>query len=319
MVLRTLSLTLMAAAVALTTSCVRAQSPAAPKVEQAEKSAAEPEAPATPSAEPKQLEPAVAETKSAETAPAGATPAEPAQADAKTAAVEVAQAPAAKTAPAPAKAEPAPQQPAAKEVTKADIINSTEFRRAMFEFNEWLTSQPIYTPAQVAQIKDQFNHRVAEMTAPELGYLLADLEEKMQIINTPDAREARAWMAQYLSVMSDKKRAQTLKDVPNVATMTAAQLAAEIAKIQQTRDSMDSAQAAFERGQAAQVANQIQTDRRNQQNYVNDWNTGPVAYSPYRSNSNVNERLNTTQTGTGMGFYVSPLGGVGMTFSPSSW
>jgi hypothetical protein len=318
MVLRTLSLTLIAAAVALTTSCVRAQSPAAPKAEQPQKAAAEPAAPATPSEQPKQAESAVAEAKSAEAKSAEAAPAEPTQADAKTAAVEVAQAPA-KTAAAPVKAEPAAQQPAAKEVTKADIINSTEFRRAMFEFNEWLTSQPIYTPQQVAQIKDQFNHRVAEMTAPELGYLLADLEEKMQIINTPDAREARAWMAQYLSVMSDKKRAQTLKDVPNVATMTAAQLATEIAKIQQTRDSMDNAQAAFERGQAAQVANQIQTDRRNQQNYVNDWNTGPVSYSPYRNGSNVNERLNTTQTGTGMGFYVSPLGGVGMTFAPSSW
>jgi hypothetical protein len=318
MVLRTLSLTLIAAAVALTSSCVRAQSPAAPKAEQPQKAAAEPAAPATPSVEPKQAESAVAEAKSAESKSAEAVPAEPAQADAKTAAVEVAQAPA-KTAAAPVKAEPAAQQPADKEVTKADIINSPEFRRAMFEFNEWLTSQPIYTPQQVAQIKDQFNHRVAEMTAPELGYLLADLEEKMQIINTPDAREARAWMAQYLSVMSDKKRAQTLKDVPNVATMTAAQLAAEIAKIQQTRDTMDSEQAAFQRGQAAQVANQIQTDRRNQQNYVNDWNTGPVAYSPYRNGSDVNERLNTTQTGTGMGFYVSPLGGVGMTFAPSSW
>jgi len=203
--------------------------------------------------------------------------------------------------------------------TKAEIINSVQFRRAIFEFNEWLSSQPIYTPQQVAQIKDQFNHRVAEMNAEELTYLLNDLEAKMQLINTPEAREARAWMAQYLSVMSDRKRADVLKDVPNVATMTAAQLSSELSKIQEKRLVMDDQQAAFQKGQAAQVAQQVQTDRINQQNFVRDWNTGPVAYSPYSGNSNVNQRLNNTPIGTGMSFYTGGFGGVGIAFSPSAW
>jgi hypothetical protein len=204
--------------------------------------------------------------------------------------------------------------------SKAEIINSPEFRRAIFEFNEWLSSQPIYTPQQVAQIKDQFNHRVAEMNAEELTYLLNDLEAKMQLINTPEARDARAWMAQYLSVMSDRKRAEVLKDVPNVATMTAAQLSSELSKIQEKRAVMDDEQSAFQKGQAAQVAQQVQTDRINQQNYIRDWNTGPVAYSPYSGNgSNVNQRLNNTPIGAGMTFYTGGWGGVGVSFSPSAW
>ena len=44
-----------------------------------------------------------------------------------------------------------------------------------------------------------------------------------------------------------------------------------------------------------------------------DLNSGQVFDRPAA------ERAAATQTGTGMGFYVSPLGGVGMTFSPSSW
>jgi hypothetical protein len=286
---------------ALTSSCLRAEPPQT--AENAADPAPQPVA-AAPSVKP---EPAKF-TTTPEIAPQPAAPAP----------IEVAQAAAKQPAAATTAAVEQTAAPAQKPVTKADIINSTEFRRAMFEFNEWLSSQPIYTPQQVAQIKDQFNHRVAEMNVQELVYLLADLEAKMQIINTPESKEARAWMAQYLSVMSDKKRAQVLKDVPNVATMTAAQLSVEIAKIQETRETMDSEQASFQRGQAQQVANQIQTDRRNQQNYVNDWNTGPVSYSPYRNGSNVNERLNSHSSG-GLGFYVSPLGGVGMTFSPSSW
>ncbi len=246
--------------------------------------------------------------------------------DAKTAAAEVE--PAAQPTAAAAESPVAkPDQPVKSQdkspaqglPTKAEIINSLPFRRAIFEFNEWLTAQPIYTPQQVAQIKDQFNRRVAEMNAEELTYLLNDLEAKMQLINTPEAREARAWMAQYLSVMSDRKRADVLKDVPNVATMTAAQLSAELSKIQEKRLVMDNQQAAFQKGQAAQVAQQVQTDRINQQNFVRDWNTGPVAYSPYSSNSNVNQRLNNTPIGTGMSFYTGGFGGVGIAFSPSAW
>ncbi len=203
--------------------------------------------------------------------------------------------------------------------SKAEILASPEFRRVIFEFNEWLTAQPIYTPQQVADIKNQFNHRVAEMNAQELLALLNDMEAKMQVINTPEAREARAWMAQYLSVMSDRKRSEVLKEVPNVATMTAGQLSSELSRIQERRAQLDSQQAAFQKGQAVQVAQQVQTDRIGQQNFVRDWNSGPTAYSPYTGNSNANQRLNNAPIGTGMTFYTGSWGGVGVAFSPSSW
>ena len=226
----------------------------------------------------------------------------------------------AQAAPAQPAAKPAAKQSAQpKQPTKQEILNSPEWRRAMFEFSEWLTAQTIYTPAQVQQIKDQFNHRVAAMDAGELTYMLNDMEAKFHIMGTPEAREARAWMAQYLSVLSDRKRAEVLKDIPNISTMTAAQLNAEIQRIIGKRQTLESEQNAFQRGQAAQVANQIQTDRTNRQNFVRDWNSGPTTVSPYRNGSNVNDRLNNANIGSGMGFYVGPGGGVGISFSPSSW
>ncbi len=235
----------------------------------------------------------------------------------------VAQAAQTKSAAQPSAPQPAAKQPAATDrpPTKQEILHSPEWRRAMFEFSEWLTAQTIYTPAQVAQIKDQFNHRVAAMDARELAYMLNDMEAKFHIMSTPEAREARAWMAQYLSVLSDRKRAELLKDVPNIATMTAAQLNAEIQKIVEKRQTLESEQSAFQRGQAAQVANQIRTDRTNQQTFVRGWNSAPMTYSPYRSGagSNVNERLNNAPIGADMGFYVGPFGGVGLSFAPSSW
>ncbi len=309
---RIMTFVLLALSLSVASSCVRAESPKEPA------SADAPKSQTTKAATPPTPRPEAAEAKPETVQIAQKTPtALVAESSPPTSEVAAAEAPTSQSQPAPSSSEAAAEE---KLPTKQEILNSPQWRRAMFEFNEWLTAQPIYTPEQVKQIKDGFNHRVAAMDAKELVYMLADMEAKFQVMDTPQAKEARAWMAQYLSVMSDKKRAEVLKNVPNIATMTAAQLNAEIQKIIAKRQTMDSEQEAFQRGQAQQVANQLQTDRINQRNYVRDWNTGPVSYSPYRNGgSNVNQRLNNTPTGAGMGFYVGPLGGVGMTFAPSSW
>jgi hypothetical protein len=94
---------------------------------------------------------------------------------------------------------------------KAEILNSPEWRRAVFELGHWLDSQNIYTATQVVAIKSQFNAKVAKMSSYELQYLLDDLREKFRVMDTPEAKEARAWVGQYLSVLSENKRAQVLK------------------------------------------------------------------------------------------------------------
>ena len=215
-------------------------------------------------------------------------------------------------------AQPAPTADDA--ANKAEILNSQNWRRAMFEFKEWLSTQQIYDPRQVQQIKARFNQRVARMTASEVQNLLADMAAKFQILNSPQAQEARAWMAQYLSVMSDRKRAEVLKDIPNVTTMTAAQLQQELIKIEQKRATIDQEQAAFQRSQQALVSRQLEQDRSAQQTYISERNRFPTTtYSPYHSPSDVNARLNQVQVGSRISYFVGPWGGVGMSFSPSSW
>lgn len=216
---------------------------------------------------------------------------------------------------------PAKAAPAANDAApKAEILNSPQWRRAMFEFKEWLSAQQLYDAKQVEQIKVQFNEHVARMSATELAYLLADMQAKFQILESPQAQDARAWMAQYLSVMSDKKRAEVLKKVPNFATMTAAQLQREIMKIEQKRTTLEQEQAEFQNTQQQLAARQLQQDQLAQQTYIRERDRFPTsANSPYRSPSDVNARLNNAPIGTGMGFSIGPWGGVGISFSPSSW
>jgi hypothetical protein len=222
---------------------------------------------------------------------------------------------------------PAPQQAPARPAAgaddaarKAEILASPQWRRAMFEFKEWLSAQQIYDAKQVDAMKARFNERVAAMSAVELENLLADMQAKFQILNSPQAQEARAWMASYLSVMSDKMRAEVLKDIPNVATMTAAQLQREVMKIEQKRAAIDREQATFQRTQQQLATAQLQRDRQAQQTYVRERDRFPTTtYSPYHSGSDVNARLNAGRVGSGMSYSVGPYGGVWANFSSASF
>jgi len=239
----------------------------------------------------------------------------------------VAQAPAATGGPAAPAAAGAPAAAASADraasdaddgdlVKKAAIMNSPRWRRAIFELGEWLSAQAIYTPAQVRTIKADFNRKVERMSSHDLEYLLDDLDAKFKILDTPEARDARSWVGQYLSVMSDRKRAEVLKDVPNVVTMTAGQLQQEILKIEQKRGSLQQQQAAFDEGRQ-QLVQQAQETRQQTAaaSAAAMRGTGGVSYSPYRGGGGGGggKPPFSDAKGGGMTLYSGPFGaGVSM-------
>lgn len=120
-------------------------------------------------------------------------------------------------------------------VRKADIMHGPQWQRAVSEFGGWLATQTVYTPAEVRRIKVRFNEQVAAMSSYELEYLLDSVEQKMRLLDTPQARDAKAWLGEYLSAMSDARRAQELRNVPNLLDMDAARLWQEIQRIDRKR------------------------------------------------------------------------------------
>lgn len=164
---------------------------------------------------------------------------------------------------------------------KAAILNSPEWRRAVFELGHWLDSQDIYTPTQVAAIKSRFNAKVAKMSSYEVQYLLDDLREKFRVMDTPEARDARAWVGQYLSVLSENKRAEVLKNLPDVTSMSATELAEEIQRIESRKAELSKKQAVFDDSRQEIVRSQQQSIMATQK-AVASANRSGGAYSPYR-------------------------------------
>ncbi|MFM7208070.1 MAG: hypothetical protein ACKO4T_15520 [Planctomycetaceae bacterium] len=217
--------------------------------------------------------------------------------------------------PATAPARPAAAAPADDDdgdlARKAEIMNSPRWRRAIFELGEWLSTQQLYSPQEVQNIKVDFNRRVAAMSSYELDYLLDDLDAKFKIIDTPEARDAKQWLGQYLSVMSDSKRAEVLKDVPNVVQMSSAQLQQEITKIEQMKSGLQQRQAAFDQGRQqlvdrAQAARQATAAASNAAARAQG---GGVSYSPYRSQGQGGGKPPFSDAkGSGMSVGVGPWG-----------
>jgi hypothetical protein len=168
---------------------------------------------------------------------------------------------------------------------KAEIMSGPRWRRAIFELGEWLSSQQIYTPQEVNRIKADFNRRVAGMSSYDLEYLLDDLDAKFKVLESPEARDAKAWLGQYLAAMSDRRRAEALRDVPDVVTMNAAQLQQEINRIEQKRTSIQQRQQAFDQGREALVQ-QAETSRQQTAAAAAAalaQTRSSAAFSPYRS------------------------------------
>jgi len=215
-------------------------------------------------------------------------------------------------------AEPAAQPPAADAAAdpgdiarKAEIMNSERWRRAIFELGEWLSAQQIYTPQQVRQIKSNFNHRVAAMSSYELDYLLDDLDAKFKVLETPEARDAKAWLGQYLSAMSDQRRAEALRDVPDVVTMSSGQLQQEIQRIEQRRNTLQQRQEAFDQGRR-QLVDQAAAARSATAAASNAaaarMQSGGMSMSPYRSSQGGGQPPFSDVKGSGMSVGVGPFG-----------
>ena len=211
------------------------------------------------------------------------------------------------------RADDAAEKPARKAqddlAKKAEILRSPRWRRAVFELGSWLDSQEIYSPQQVHRIKSDFNQRVAKMSSYELEYLLEDLESKFKVLDSPEAQDARAWVGQYLAAMSDRKREEVLKDIPDVVTMSAGQLSQEIQKIEAQRQSLQRQQAAFDQGRQ-QLVEQAQLARQATAQAAAaaaaQANAGPAS-SPYRSQGGGKPPFSDSQGG-GMSIGVGPWG-----------
>lgn len=153
---------------------------------------------------------------------------------------------------------------AANEAARQQILQSERWRNAQHGLEQWLSVQQLYTPQEVAVLRAQFKSRIDRMSPAELQQQLTRMEEKLAVLSSPDAEDARRWLAQFLAVQAKYSPEQLRQMRPDVANMTAAQIREELQRFQARRGQASLTQSAAAQGRALQVqsARNVQDARR---------------------------------------------------------
>jgi hypothetical protein len=194
---------------------------------------------------------------------------------------------------------------------KEQLLASPRWRAIERSFDNWLSVQDIYTPAEMTQMKQQLQNRVRKMSAAELEDFMADSEERLKVLLSDQATEARSWLS-FLTPQARRRMIAPQGNIPDVFSITVSQLRQELNQFQQQRSSMAAAQAGFNQSRERQVQN-FQADQRAQQqqmaqlrNQAPSFGTAVPPVSPY---SPVFRREYVAPRWPPV--YVTPWGGLG--------
>lgn len=171
------------------------------------------------------------------------------------------QAPARQPAAANANAAPA-QAPRAAEPKKFTpeqiarrnaLFESDRWKKIVDGLREWASTQAIYTPEQVEQIRRTYDQRLLQETPAEVEATMGEMEQWLGAVLSPEAREANAYLARTLALESKSAAEKTRERLPNVAFMTPAQVQQALIEFKQQRQSDAAAAAAVNQAREQQI------------------------------------------------------------------
>jgi hypothetical protein len=166
----------------------------------------------------------------------------------------------------PAAGSKAAPQTAADTAAREQILNSDKWKQTNAKFIEWLDTQSLYDAEEVKQIKSRLAVGIGRMTAAQLQWFQNDMEEKLQVLNSEQAQQASVYLAQTFAVASPAYARKLRQKLPDLLTMTAAQVNQQLAVFAAKRQSTIQMQQTFEDAKQQQIAfNQSQLAAREQE------------------------------------------------------
>lgn len=156
-----------------------------------------------------------------------------------------------------------------KERTRSDtarrevLLKSESWRKTMADLDQWYSAQPIYDAKQIDDIKQKTQQRVQSMSADELEEYRHDVEARLAILESPDARDILNWVAANQAAASPAYRKKMEIQYPDVARLNAAQLREQLDLLAQKRAAAQNQTAALERARESRIA-ALQAEQRQQ-------------------------------------------------------
>ena len=206
-----------------------------------------------------------------------------------------------------------PESESSPAYQRRQIMESERWQKLERSFQEWLSVQSIYTPAEIAQLKTQLRNRITSMSPQQLEDFMMEMEDKLSVLLSDEATDARSFLNFLTPAARRQKLAQQGIQVTSLVNTTASQLRQELSQFKQSRVAARQAQSGFDRSREEQIARYDEQRREQQEAYTAAIRqpvtsvvpTVPAARGPFAPQS-YGRTLIPQQS-----FYVSPWGRIG--------
>ena len=139
-----------------------------------------------------------------------------------------------------------PQRTPEEEQARKDILESGSWQDVMRQFSEWLSIQVLYDDEQVRHIRSRLQTGIGRMSAEQLQRFEGDLREKLGVLTSEQAVEAQNYLAAKFLVASEAYARRIRQQLPDVLSMTPAQIEQRLAVYATKRQSRAQVQQSFE-------------------------------------------------------------------------
>jgi hypothetical protein len=134
-----------------------------------------------------------------------------------------------------------------------EILLGPVWLETMRAWDEWLNTQKIYDKQQVKKLKQQLAAKVERMSPRELEDLLDEMQAKLDILMGAEARDARRWLSETLSVASEQYAKKVRAGLPDVANISAVELQEDLDRFEERRAQTQQLRDAFQQSRQARV------------------------------------------------------------------
>jgi hypothetical protein len=105
-------------------------------------------------------------------------------------------------------------------LTKEQVLKSQEWRKSMLNLSTWFDTQKMYNKEQVLDLKRKINAQVREMTPSQLVRYQQELDEKLAILQGPEARQIKLWLREQLALASEDYARRIVAALPDISKMS---------------------------------------------------------------------------------------------------
>jgi hypothetical protein len=137
------------------------------------------------------------------------------------------------------------------------------WRETLSSFDEWAIIQRLYTKPQIAEMRAKILEKIADLPPEDSERFRDEVNTKLEVMMSGEARDARKWLNDTLAVASDKYAQKVRANLPDVVKESPSQLQADLDAFASRQTSAKQYQQGMEKTREMQIK-ALETNARRQ-------------------------------------------------------